>query len=605
MSDSIFESSSRRTFLKTAGLMAGGLALAACTGTQTPGGGASSGGATANEEKKGIGNNGKVGTGRKGTTADALIIAGFQWGAPATFNPLSPTAAWPAAANVMQIIYETPLRWNIATGEILPGIAKGYTLDGTNSVTLTMQDGVTFSDGSPCTAKDVVFSYELGKKNKGINVASFWQLADSMEATDDKTIVIKINQTTKNVSNVLRMLTENYVLPQSVFASIADDKLNTEVMNKPVGTGPFTLDKADQTQVVMKRNDGYWGKTFYGGLPVMSQIIHPIFKSNEDGNIKFQAGELDIMQQFVSQIWKMWEGGKPVGTYLKEKPYYVPGSMPMLLMNTTKKGLDNPAVRKAIASAIKYSDIADTAMSGYTAEVQPSLILPSGAEEKFFNKEDAAANGWKYDPAAAEKLLTDAGAKKGSDGIYVLDGTRLGPWKVITPTGWTDWNASCEIIAKSLKAIGIDVATNFPQQAETTQAIQGGTFDLAVWYVSGVNPATPWARFKDIMSQSEVQPLGKTTFANYGRWKNDEVEALLTAASQATDDAGKKAAYDKLDALYRKEVPACPIMYRPDEFYEYNATNFYNWPDEKNSYAPPMFRGAGNTWMYKIQKIAG
>ncbi len=46
-------------------------------------------------------------------------------------------------------------------------------------------------------------------------------------------------------------------------------------------------------------------------------------------------------------------------------------------------------------------------------------------------------------------------------------------------------------------------------------------------------------------------------------------------------------------------------MYRPDEFYEYNASNFFNFPDEKNSYAPPMFRGAGNTWMYKLKKIAG
>jgi peptide/nickel transport system substrate-binding protein len=71
------------------------------------------------------------------------------------------------------------------------------------------------------------------------------------------------------------------------------------------------------------------------------------------------------------------------------------------------------------------------------------------------------------------------------------------------------------------------------------------------------------------------------------------------------DDTAKKAAYDKLDALYRNEVPACPLMYRPDEFYEYNASNFFNFPDEKNSYAPPMFRGAGNTWMYKLKKIAG
>jgi peptide/nickel transport system substrate-binding protein len=603
MSDPVFGLPSRRSFLTLSGIAVGGLALAACSGGATSTTTAGTGSVAA--EKKGIGNNGKFGAGRKGATGDALLIAGFQWGAPATFNPLSPTAAWPASANVMQIVYETLLRWNILTGEIMPGLAKEYKVDGTNSVTLTLQDGITFSDGAACTAKDVVMSFELGKKNKGITVASFWQLADSIEAPDDKTVVVKVNQQRKNIGNVLRMLTETYILPSSVFSGIADDKLPTAIIDKPIGTGPFTLSKADQTQVVLAINENYWGKTFYGGLPVMKQIIHPIFKSNEDGNIKFQAGELDIMQQFVSQIWKMWEGGKPVGTFLKEKPYYVPGSMPMLLMNTTKKGLDNAAVRKAIATAIDYASIAETAMSGYSDAVQASLILPTGAEGKYFNKADAEANGWKYDPAAAEKILTDAGATKGSDGIYTIDGNRLGPYKLITPTGWTDWNAACEIVAKSLKAIGIDCSTNFPQQAETTQAIQGGSFDLACWYVSGVNPATPWARFKDIMSQAEMQPLGKTTFANYGRWENAEVEAMLTEASQAVDDAAKKAAYDKLDALYRKEVPSCPLMYRPDEFYEYNATNFFNFPDENNDYAPPMFRGAGNTWMYKLQKIAG
>ena len=148
-------------------------------------------------------------------------------------------------------------------------------------------------------------------------------------------------------------------------------------------------------------NENYWGKTFYGGLPVAKQIIHPIFKSNEDGNIKFQAGELDIMQQFVSQIWKMWEAGKPVGTYLKDKPYYVPGSMPMLLMNTTKKGLDNPAVRKAIASAIDYPSIAETAMSGYSGRGSAQPDPADGAEGKFFNADDVAANGWKYDAAGS------------------------------------------------------------------------------------------------------------------------------------------------------------------------------------------------------------
>ena len=464
--------------------------------------------------------------------------------------------------------------------------------------------GAAWSDGTPLTAKDVAYTFNLGKRNDSLQVNSFLSFA-SIVATDDKTVTVTIDQKAKNVSEVLRQLCEQYVFPQHVFEKIADDKLMTAQMDTPIGSGPFPLSKADQTQIVMKRNDSYWGKTFYGGMPAFSQIIHPIFKSNEDSNLKLQSGEIDVAQSFIPQLWKMWEGGKPIGTFLKDKPYFVPGSMPMLLMNTTKKGLDNAAVRKAIASAIDYASIAETAMSGYSGEVKASLILPSGAEGKFFNEADATANGWKFDAAAAEKILTDAGATKGSDGIYTIGGNRLGPYKLITPTGWTDWNAACEIVAKNLKAIGIDCATNFPQQAETTQAIQGGTFDLACWYVAGVNASSPWARFRDIMSQSEGKPVGKTTFANYGRWKNAEVEGFLTEAAQAVDDGAKKAAYDKLDALYRKEVPSCPLMYRPDEFYIYNASNFFNWPDENNAYAPPMLRGAGNTWLFKLQKIAG
>ena len=600
MSDSVFFTPSRRTLFKLGGVVAGGAALAACSTKSSSGTASGSAGAL-----PGIGNNGQVGKGRTGANADTLFIAGFQWGPPTTYNPFSPTAAWPASANAMQIVYESLLRWNILTGEILPGLAASYKVDGTSTITLTMQDGITFNDGSACTAKDAAFTFNLGKANAGLAIAAFFQAADSIDATDDKTLVIKVNQTKKNVSQVLRMLTENWVVPQKVFSAIASDKLNSEIMTNPVGTGPFKVDTADQTQVVLKQTTSYWGKTFYGGLPVMTTIIHPIFKGNEDANLQFVNGGLDVCQTFQSQIWKTWEAGKPTGTYLKAKPYYIPGSLPMLFMNTTKPGLNNPVVRKAIATAIDYASISDTAMSGYSDTVQASLILPAGAEKKFFNQADATANGWKYDKAGAEKLLTDAGATKGGDGVYTLNGARLGPWKLITPTGWTDWNASCEIIATSLKAIGMDVSTNFPQQAETTQTIQGGSFDMAVWYVSGVNPATPWARFKDVMSQAEMKPVGTTTFANYGRWKNADVEALLTAASQAADDTAKKATYDKLDALYRKEIPAVPIMYRPDEFYEYNASNFYNFPDEKNTYAPPMFRGAGNTWMYKLKKIAG
>lgn len=588
--------SSRRRFLLASGALGSTVALAACGGTA----------GNDTSDLPGVGNNGMAGKGRTGDGADTLFIAGLQWGPPTTFNTFAATPAWPAAGNNAQYIYETLLRFDIVTGELEPGLAKEYKADGTASVSVTLQDGVAWQDGTPLTVDDVLYTFELGKIDPSLGVAAFWTEVDEL-TTEGTTITAAINQDRKNVDMVLAQFAQQYIVPKAVFEKAAAEtgnKLATWQTMEAMGSGPFTLTKADQTQVVLDRHDDYWGKEFYGGLPAMKKIIHPIFKSNEDGNLKFQNGEVDVMQAFVPQIWKMWEQNKPVGTYLQEKPYFVPGSMPMLLLNCTKPGLKDVAVRKAMAHAVDYASIAETAMSSYSGEIKASLIIPEGAEGPWFDKAKAEADGWTYDAAAAEKVLQDAGATKGSDGIYVLaDGTRLGPWKLITPSGWTDWNAALEIVAKNLKAIGIDASTNFPQQAEVTTSIQNGDFDIACWYVSGTNPATPWQRFSDVMSNVDMVPLGQTAYRNYGRWENAQVNDLLTAVTGATDDASKKEAITALDDLYRQEVPAFPLMYRPDEFFDFNASNWSNWPTEKNDYAPPMFRGAGNGWLFKLKKI--
>jgi peptide/nickel transport system substrate-binding protein len=593
-------SSTRRTFLAASGVAAGGLALSAC------GAGGGSGG-TQDSDLAGIGNNGKIGGGRSGEGADHLFIAGFQFSPPTNFNTFAGAPAWPAANNVAQYVYETLLRFDVLSGEILPGLASDYQVDGTSTVTLTLQEGITWSDGTKFTADDVLYTFELGKIDPSLTVASFWVEVDSITADGD-TITVAINQDRKNLGMVMQQLAVQFILPKTVFEAAAAETGNSLASwesTELLGTGPYTLELADQTQIVLARNEDYWGKDFYGGLPAPTKIIHPIFKSNEDSNLKFQNGELDVMQAFVPQISKMWEGGKPVGTYLQEAPYFVPGSVPLLFMNTARGALADPQVRRAIAHAIDYPSIAETAMSGYSADVKASLVIPGGAEDQWLDTARAEGeDGWSFDAAKAEQILTDAGYAKGADGIYAKGGEKLGPWKVITPQGWTDWNAALEIVAKNLQAIGIDVATNFPQQAQVTTSVANGDFDMACWYVSGTNPATPWQRFSDVMSNVELVPAGQTAFRNYGRWTNDTVNDLLEAAAAAPDDGAKKQAITALDDLYRAEAPAVPLMYRPDEFFEFNASNWSNFPTEENNYAPPMFRGAGNAWLFKIQKLA-
>ncbi len=596
----------RRGFLSISGLALGTAALSACGSKNSSSASASASGSAGT--MRGIGNGGAVGKGRSGQAADTLFMFGLQWGPPTNFSPLSATAAWPAATNTDQFIYETALRWNILTGEILPGLAKSYTVDSTKSITLTMQDAAKFTDGQACTAEDVAYTFQLAQLDGSLSYSAIWQDVDSIAAPDQQTCIFTINQDRRNVSVVLMWITQVYILPKHIWQQVAqtnNNRFSAYQTTTPIGTGPFPLHKADPTQVSMKLNQAYWGKDFYGGLPAFSLITHPIYASDKDSYAHFQNGEIDVMQAFVPRIWTMWQAGRPVGTYLKQSPYYVPGSMPMLLINTTKPGLDNVAVRRAMAHAVNYSDISKTAMSGYSALAKASLILPAGPESRYFDQSEAEGdNGWSYDPKKAEQILVGAGAKKGRDGVYVLNGTRLGPWTLITPTGWTDWNAALQIVAANFRAIGIDASTTFPQQADVITDVQKGSFDMACWHVSGVTPASPWQRFADIMTNVDLMPVGTPTYHNYGRWKNSEVNALLTTAGSAQGDAAKKAAYTALDDLFRANVPAFALMYRPDEFFEYNASNFYNWPDETNSYAPPMFRGAGNTWMYKLKKIS-
>ncbi|HET9650495.1 MAG TPA: ABC transporter substrate-binding protein [Microlunatus sp.] len=582
-------SPSRRRFLTLTGLAVGGTVIgvsaAGCGTAQT---GSQQGGGQ---------------QGRAGASGETLFVAGFQWGPVSNLNPLSASPQWPTANTHSQLIYESLLRFNLLDGSLQPGLGK--TVESTDKTTLTvpLQEGTKWQDGSELTADDVVFTFELGKSTS-VPFSTVWQYIDSITASDPRTVVFKLKTQPYNPNMVKNYIATVLIVPKAVWSKISPDKIPAETNFKPVGSGPYKLDKFDQTQVNLTRDDNYWGKAVYG-TPAPATINHPIFKSNNDGDVKLESGEIDASQQFTAQIWKMWEAGKPVSTWMKKKPYHVPGQIPLLIFNLGKKGLDNVKVRQAIAYAINYPNIATTAMSDYSEPANASLIVPTGYESKYYDAAAVQADGWTYNKDKAIQILEgDLKAKKGSDGIYVLpDGTKLGGWKLITPTGWTDWNTACEIVAKSAQEIGIGISTEFPQFPQMYSSLQNGNFDLAMYNYTGVNPASPWIRFRDAMDDRGVPPVGKTAFWNYNRFSNAKVAEQLDKAAGATNDNDAKAAYAALDQIYRENIPVVPLMYRPLEFYEFNASNWTNFPTEENPYAPPMWQGAGIQWIFKIKKV--
>lgn len=538
---------------------------------------------------------------------ETLYEAGQQWGPPTNYNPFVTTAAWPILQDLT--VYETLFGYNLVAGKLEPILGKSYEWVDEYTLRIELQPGTRWQDGKPLTAEDVVYTFELGKKY-AVSFSPLWNHLTKAVAVDDRTIELTLNPDNAHKAMVETYIGTIRIVPKHIWTEIekTDGTVTKATNMEPVGSGPYKVIHGDPQQIIIERDDNYWGIPIYG-KPGPRYIVHPIFKSNDAGNLAFERGQVDLSQQFVPEIWKMWEEkGLPVGTWYKNEPYYVPASIPTLFMNTQKYPLSLPAVRRAIAYAIDYAKIAETAMSRYSEPAKSSLLIPGvPSEAKYFSEEDVKKYGWEYNPQKAVEILEkELGAKKGSDGIYVLpDGTRLGTFYAECPYGWTDWMTSLEVVAQSCRAIGIDVQTKFPDQPVWADHRDSGNFDLLMNTPAGEqSPAQPWVRIRDVMDSRGVPAVGKgTAYRNWGRYHNDKVAGLLDKAATTTDEAVLKEVYQELNRIFMQDVPAIPLEYRPWEFFEYNETYWTGFPNEDNPVAPPQFDFAGIRVLFNLKPV--
>lgn len=525
--------------------------------------------------------------------SETLYIAGFQWGPVTHFNPLAPNPPWPLGANGNPdqqgtgFLYETLFLYNVVTGEYEPLLGRTMNWVDPYTLRVELQPGTRWQDGQPLTSADVVFTFELAQRY-ALAYSSFWQYVTSIKAIDDRTVEITLDPAKPNRPLVNQYVAYVFILPQHIWGPVADQGrtalLQFENLN-PVGSGPYRVQAYSAERIVLERLDSYWGESIYG-MPVPRYLVHPIFRSNDAGNLALEQAQVDWSQQFVPRVWTI----PNVKTWLDEEPYYVPGSIPLMIINVHRPGLDDVRVRRALAYSIDYALIARTAMSSYSEPARSSLILPTGVESRYFDLENVQQYGWTHDPDRAVEILEkELNARKGSDGIYVLpNGTRLS-FTVQTPYGWTDWMAALEVVSQSARRVGIEVRTEFPQAPVVTTNVQNGTFDLVLWYVAQVSPASPWTRFRDVMDDRGVPPVGQQAFQDYGRFSHPEVASLLDRAASAGSDEELKRIYGELDRIFMENVPAIPLMYRPLLFYEFNTTHWTGFPTSDNPTAPPVF----------------
>lgn len=545
---------------------------------------------------------------------------GQQWSAPNDYNPLSSNPnCWFMSQNDYSrvMVYETLYMFNQLDGKMYPLLADGDYVQEGNVFTVKIKKAAKWSDGTPLTAKDVVYTFNIHNE-MGSNRADMWKYLTSVEAVDDYTVKFTANDdpAVYNPLKVIEQFPKIFIIPEHQYSQVVErngadpDKVKTDKNEDIIASGPYKPMFADNTKVVVVRNDEYWGQdaSMWGKLPAPKYLAHNIFKDNNAGAVAFQQGEVDVAQQFMSEVWKMWEDqGLPISTFIDEPPYYEGASIPTAIFNMKSHGLDRVEVRKAIAMATDYNQIGTTAMSGYTLPISPSLMNPSAAEQGLIDKDALKPLQWTGNQVdEANKLLDDAGiVDTNADGIRDIDGKNI-DLKVECPTGWTDWNASLEIVAAAGKKIGLNITTYFPDAPTWTEDMQTGNFDIIMNSYPGASIANPWTRSYNTMYSNHGELVdADRVYWNFGRYSNEAVDDLIDQIP-VTDAAELKNLYTELNKIYLQEVPTIGLMYRPSLFHTVNESVWTGFPEKDDgSNIPPtvLTDGYGIAGLYNVELV--
>lgn len=559
---------------------------------------------------------------------ETLYFAGQQWGTINDYNPLSANSNNSMAivgnpAGSRTIMYETLFMMNPLDGKLYGLLGSEYAWNDDMTVcTVKMNPDAKWSDGTAVTADDVAYTYDTHVKYQTSGGVDNPNYIESITAVDPATVEIKCKVADGKAVNPLKIedfLSATYILQKAYIQTVEErcgedaEKMKTDRMDDAVYSGPYGPMVANDQKVVFVRNDSYWGQaaSMWGKLPVPKYIAHVIYKDNAAGQVALAAGEVDVCQQFLTDVQNMWlQENLPISTWLDEAPYGLCVCMPSMFFNTEKPGLDRKEVRRAIAIAVDYEQIIASAMSGQspTFEQYPrSVMAPVEGEQAMINWDDLADVAFTgNDVEGAKKLLDDAGIiDTDGDGIREIDGTNLS-YKAECPEGWTDWNASMEIVAAAGKNIGIDIQTYFPDANTFYDDMTNRKFDICMWSSPGVQPSGSWARAMFYMSGTYAAIQQANWSGNFGGYTNERADEILAAIPTETHEAKLKEYYTELSRILLEDCPAVALMYRPQLFYAVNESVWTNYPaadDGRNIPPTDCTDGYGIAALYELSLV--
>ena len=434
---------------------------------------------------------------------------------------------------VLTNLYDTLLAPTKDGLGVQPGLATKWegSADG-KTLTLTLRPGVKFADGSPLTANDVKWSLDRARDPKAGAWSSSLASIAGIEASGE---TVKITLKHPDPTIIPALATFNAaILPQKLFEAASgetpEDKARA-FAEKPVGSGPFVLTAWQRgVSMTLRRNPYYWKPAEDGKpLPYLDELEFQIIPDDATRLLKLKAGEID---------------GTEFVPYARVKELQADPALRMELWPSTrityltvfagatyKDGKPNPMANPKVRQALNYAVNKDAVIGITTLGLGKPMRSFMSATTPLFVGQDL----YKYDPAKARALLSEAGFPNGFE------------TSILALSGNTDEANNLAIVQQMWGQVGVKLRIDLVDNATRTARYRAEDFAMRT---------SLWTN--DISDPSQV-----TSYAAYypnihslhSQWRDEHVDELFVMSQQQIDPAARAAEYKEIQERYCASAP--------------------------------------------------
>ncbi len=524
---------------------------------------------------------------------------------PENYNPFTPAGNTNRGNGAHQAMWEPLFILNYETGEIDPWLGTAMeSNEGLDVWTLSIREGVAWSDGEAFNAEDVVFTIEmlLGDETATLsNAADMQQWVESVEAVDDLTVQFNLTGPNPRFQVdffAVRVVNSILIMPEHIWAG--EDPLTYTFFDAeaglPIGTGPYTLTSSDSTRFMWDRNDDWWGVAAgFEDLPAPSRLIWESV-ATEDSRVQLISNdEIDVANSVSLVAFEIIQANNPnVIAWENDLPYSWADPCPRQLdINTTIAPWDNANMREALSLIVDREEIVEFAYEG-TTQPSSTMFVQYGSMSPFIDAVVEAGYGETptADVEAAQALIEAEGWTLNGD-FYEKDGETL-TLNVLVNNASTEYTNTVDVLVEQFVDAGIDAAAR-PVDNSTFwgAAAPTGDYEVAYGWLSCSSVNEPWASMNRYTTNF-LAPVGEPApgINNTGRWDSEAAEAYTAVVEEiGTLPLGDPAIVDLVVEAYSyidAETPIIPLV-QATKLLPYSTTFWTNWPTAENNFNHPAF----------------